>query len=133
VNTYILDTHVLLWWLFKSGRLSYRATAIIRNSRNSLLISTASAWEIGTKHRIGKLPEADSIINDLPSLLQRARIATIDITLKDALLAGTLKLDHRDPFDRMIIAQGKLRDLPIITNDQVFHDSAADLALEIIW
>ena len=129
----LLDTHVLVWWLFKSGRLSYRVTDIIRNSRNSLLISTASAWEIGTKHRIGKLPEAGSIINDLATLLQRARIGTIDITLKDALLAGTFKHDHRDPFDRMIIAQGKLRDLPIITNDQVFHNSAAELAIETIW
>ncbi len=129
MNTYILDTHVLLWWLFNDGRLSYNARDIIMNSNNVLFLSTASAWEISTKHRIGKLPEAGSIVEDLPVLLQRARVKPMEITLEDALLAGAFKHEHRDPFDRMIIAQAQLRELPILTKDPAF----VGLARKTVW
>lgn len=121
MNSYLLDTHTFLWWLFNDGRLSYNARDIIKDNDNQLFLSAASAWEIATKHRNGKLPEAESIVKDLPALLKRAHVVSLDITLEDALLAGSIKYKHRDPIDRMIFAQGQLRNFPIITNDPVFN------------
>lgn len=129
MNTYILDTHVFLWWLFNDPRLSYTARAIIKDSTNQLLISAASAWEIATKHRIGKLPEADNVVVELPAYLRRSRIKSLDITIEDSLLAGSMNHPHRDPFDRMIIAQSKIRNLPVMTNDPVFQQSAFDISV----
>ena len=129
MNTYILDTHVFLWWLFNDARLSYTAREIIQDSANDLLISAASAWEIATKHRIGKLPDAESVVHDLPSYLRRSRIQPLDITIEDSLLAGSMSHAHRDPFDRMIIAQGKIRNLPVITNDPVFQQSGFGISV----
>jgi len=111
------------------NRLSYNARDLIRNHESTLFLSTASAWEISTKHRIGKLPEADAIVDDLPGLLTRARIEPLAITLEDALLAGSMKYAHRDPFDRMIIAQARLRNIAIVTNDAAFNGFDAD----VIW
>lgn len=105
MNTYTLDTHVFLWWLFNNARLSYTAREIIQDSANDLLISAVSAWEIATKHRIGKLPEAASVVQDLPAYLQRTRIKPLDITIDDSLLGESMNHAHRDPFDRIIIAQ----------------------------
>jgi PIN domain nuclease of toxin-antitoxin system len=129
MNTYILDTHVFLWWLFNDVHLSYTAREIIKDSASNLLISTASAWEIATKHRIGKLPEAASVVQELPAYLQRARVKPLDITIEDSLLAGSMNHAHRDPFDRMIIAQGKIRNLPVITNDPVFQQSGFGISV----
>lgn len=129
MNTYILDTHVFLWWLFNDTRLSYTAREIIQDSANDLLISAASAWEIATKHRIGKLPEAESVVHDLPSYLRRSCIQPLDITIEDSLLAGSMNHAHRDPFDRMIIAQGKIRNLPVITNDPIFQQSGFGISV----
>jgi PIN domain nuclease of toxin-antitoxin system len=123
MNTYILDTRVFLWWLFNDARLSYTAREIIQDSANDLLISAASAWEIATKHRIGKLPEAESVVQSLPAYLQRTRVKPLNITIEDSLLAGSMNHAHHAPFDRMIIAQGKIRNLPVITNDLVFQQS----------
>lgn len=119
INTYILDTHVFLWWRFNDPKLSYSARSLIKDKRNDLLLSAASAREIATKHRIDKLPGADQVVTEFVTYLQRSRITPLDITIEDSLLAGTMVHEHRDPFDRMIIAQGKIRDLPIVTNDPV--------------
>ncbi len=129
MSRYLLDTHTFLWWAFNDDRLSYVARDIIRNHESVLFLSAASAWEISTKHRIGKLPEASTIVDDLPGLLRRARVEPLPITLEDALLAGSLKHEHRDPFDRMIIAQAQLRTVPIVTNDSAF----SGFAREVLW
>lgn len=129
MNAYLIDTHVLLWWLFNDSRLSYKARQLIKSRDNSIYVSAASVWEISTKHRIGKLPEAGDIVKDLPAFLVRGGIEAMEVTLQDALLAGAFEYDHRDPFDRMIMAQAKLRELPIVTNDPAFRDFADNL----IW
>ncbi len=129
MSRYLLDTHTLLWWIFNDDRLSFTARVAIKNHENLLLLSTASAWEISTKHRIGKLPEAGSIVADLPRLLRQAKIQPLPISIDDALLAGSMKQKHRDPFDRMIIAQAQLRDISIITNDSAFGSFAAN----VLW
>jgi len=116
----LLDTHVLLWWLFDDPALSQPAREMIRDPGNSVLVSAASAWEIATKHRLGRLPEAGEAVANLPALLRTARMGTLPITVWHALEAGALPGPHRDPFDRMLIAQSRLEDLPVVTADPVF-------------
>jgi len=119
--TLLLDTHALLWWIFDDQGLSSSARDAIRDPQNRVLVSSASGWEIATKHRLGKLPEAGKAVENLPALLRRARFDTLPIALEHALSAGALPGPHRDPFDRMLIAQSRLEGLPIVTNDQVFQ------------
>lgn len=117
----LLDTHVLLWWLFDDPALSRPAREVIRDPGSFVLVSAASAWEISTKHRLGKLPEAGEAVAGLPSLLRTARFETLPITVEHAMAAGSLPGPHRDPFDRMLIAQSRLEDLPVVTADPVFR------------
>ena len=116
----LLDTHVLLWWLFDDPALSQPARDAIRDPGNSVLVSAASAWEISMKHRLGKLPEAGEAVGNLPALLRSARMEALPVTVEHALAAGALPGPHRDPFDRMLIAQSRLEDLPVVTADPVF-------------
>jgi len=116
----LLDTHVLLWWLFDDPALSKRARDIIADPDNDVLVSSVAGWEISTKHRLGKLPEAEEAVRDLSALLRRARIEVLPITLEHALAAGALPGPHRDPFDRMLIAQSRLENLPLLSSDRVF-------------
>ncbi|MBW1802406.1 MAG: type II toxin-antitoxin system VapC family toxin [Deltaproteobacteria bacterium] len=120
-NTFLIDTHVLLWWLFDDPRLSDTARNTIREPANHILVSSASAWEISTKYRLGKLPHAHNAVHHLPALLRRSRMEKLSITFEHALAAGALPGPHRDPFDRMLIAQGQLEDLPIVTSDPAFN------------
>ena len=101
-SRFLLDTHVLLWWLFDDHRLTVLARSIIQNLANTILVSSASGWEISTKYRLGKLPQAEEAVNNLPSLLQRARMDALPITIEHALAAGALPGPHWDPFDRML-------------------------------
>lgn len=116
----LLDTHTLLWWLDGDRRLSRRARQTIGNDENIVLVSAASAWEIATKVRIGKLPGATDVAADIPGCLVRQEFESLDITVLHAQRAGRLPGDHRDPFDRMLIAQAQIEDLPVVTNDRVF-------------
>jgi PIN domain nuclease of toxin-antitoxin system len=117
---YLLDTHALLWWLFDDPKLSQRAREIIAKPEHEILVSAASAWEIATKHRLGKLPEAGDIVDQLPTYIQKARFTTLDVVVEHALLAGRLPGPHRDPFDRMLIAQARILNVPVVTTDPVF-------------
>lgn len=117
----LLDTHALLWWLFDDPKLPESARAVIRNADNEVLVSSASAWEIATKHRLGRLPEAEEVARELPRLLREARFSTLPITLEHALAAGGLPGPHRDPFDRMLIAQAQLEAVPVVTADVAFE------------
>ena len=129
MDGYLLDTHVLLWWLFDDPKLSGPARDIIRAPENTIIVSSASGWEIATKSRLGKLPHAADIVNNLSSLLQKARIKVLSITMTHALAAGALPGPHRDPFDRMLIAQGQIEQIPIVTSDRKFKKYSVNL----IW
>jgi PIN domain nuclease of toxin-antitoxin system len=118
----LLDTHALLWWIFDSADLPATSRAAIADADNEALVSSASGWEIATKHRLGKLPEADDVVGRLPFYLRRGRLEGLPISLEHALAAGGLPGPHRDPFDRMLIAQARLEELTVVTRDRVFRD-----------
>ena len=129
VPRFLIDTHVLLWWLFDDPKLSGRAHEVIRAPTNTILVSSATGWEIATKHRLGKLPHAGEVARNLPAMLRKSRMDVLPITMDHALTAGALPGPHRDPFDRMLIAQGQIEELPILTSDHAFKQ----YPIEIIW
>jgi PIN domain nuclease of toxin-antitoxin system len=112
---YLIDTHVLLWWLFNDSKLTAKCQDIIRNPAHRIFVSSVSAWEIATKYRIGKLPEAKQILEEYSQILQREKFIELSITSAHALRAGSLPISHRDPVDRMIMAQAELENFPVIT------------------
>jgi PIN domain nuclease of toxin-antitoxin system len=89
-SAYLLDTHVILWWLFNDPRLSRSAFSLIRDPDNTIVVSSASGWEIATKHRLGKLPDAREAVERLPELLRISRMDVLPVSLEHALRAGSL-------------------------------------------
>lgn len=118
---FLLDTHALLWWLFNDPQLSQAAREVIANPAHEILVSPASAWEISTKHRLGRLPEAEDIATRLPYYIRKAHFSVLPISLEHALKAGALPGPHKDPFDRMLIATAQLEGIPVVTVDPVFQ------------
>lgn len=119
--SYLIDTHIFLWWLFDDPKLDITCRDIIRNPDRRIFVSSVSAWEIATKYRIGKLPEAKQLVEQYSQILHQAKFIELAITSAHALRAGSLPIAHRDPFDRMIMAQVELESLPVITYDKAFH------------
>jgi len=113
--SYLIDTHVLLWWVFNDPKLCIVSRDILTNPAHKIYVSSASAWEIATKYRIGKMPEAKQLLNDYETLLKQMGFNELVVTTAHALRAGQLPIDHRDPFDRMLMAQAELESIPIIT------------------
>lgn len=126
----LLDTHALVWALTEPARLSNNARAVIASSGTALFVSAASAWEIATKHRLGKFPEADALILGYGEHLRRLGAAALPVTSRHALAAGSLTWSHRDPFDRMLAAQSVLESLPLITVDAAFDDC---VGVRVVW
>lgn len=116
--SYLLDTHTLLWWLFDDQELSRSARSIVEDRENVVFVSSASAWEIATKHRLGRLTAADQLVQDLDGWIAKAGFEELPITLRHAARAGRFPQDHRDPFDRMLAAQSLIEDLTLISLDQ---------------
>lgn len=112
---YLLGTHALLWWLVGDKRLPRRSRTEIANDDNEIFVSAASAWEIATKHRLGKFPDWDVVGTDLVRLVAEQAFVGLDISLEHAQRAGALPGAHRDP----------LR----VSNDAVFDD----YGLRRIW
>ena len=116
----LLDTHAFLWWIADSARLSEAARRTIDDDANSVFVSAASAWEITTKHRIGKLAQAEAVALDVAGSIAGQGFEELAITVDDAARSGRLPGLHRDPFDRVLIAQALVRDLAIVSVDKVF-------------
>ncbi|MBN4004513.1 MAG: type II toxin-antitoxin system VapC family toxin [Nostoc sp. LPT] len=119
--SYLIDTHILLWWLFDDPKLHTDCRDIIRNPDHRIIVSSASAWEIATKYRMGKLPEAKQLVEQYLQILHQAKFIELAITTAHALRAGSLPIAHRDPFDRMIMAQAELESLAVISYDKAFQ------------
>jgi PIN domain nuclease of toxin-antitoxin system len=118
----LLDTHAFLWWLDGDRRLSRRARALVADTNSEVLVSAASAWEITTKARLGKLPGASEVAADVAACIASQAFSALDITVVHAQRAGGLAGGHRDPFDRMLIAQSQCEGLPLVSNDPIFDD-----------
>jgi PIN domain nuclease of toxin-antitoxin system len=116
----LIDTHVLLWSALEPARLSSRARSLLASLDTEVLVSAASAWEIATKVRIGKLPGAEAFAADLNTRIKRIGFLGLAVTLEHGQRAGLLPGTHKDPFDRMLIAQAQAENLPLISNERIF-------------
>ena len=116
----LLDTHAFLWWLEGSVRLSEPAQKAILDDDTEVFVSAVSAWEITTKHRIGKLPGAAMVAADVSTHVASQGFTELPITLAHGQAAGALSGPHRDPFDRMLIAQAMLERLVLVSNEELF-------------
>ncbi len=116
----LLDTHTFLWWVIDDERLSQAARRAIADDENDVLISAASAWEITTKHRIGKLPAAEALADDIVGKIALEGFGELSISVDDAARAGALPGPLRDPFDRMLIAQALSRNHIVISSESLF-------------
>lgn len=126
---FLLDTHTLLFWLYDDARLTKRVREIVGDSTNRILVSSASAWEISTKHRLGKLPGALELARDISGWVQRAGFLELPVTIPHAQRAGSWPQTHRDPFDRMLAAQSALEELPLLSDDPRLED----FGIRLVW
>lgn len=126
----MLDTHVLLWALTAPARLSGEVRDALTDRSTELFVSAASAWEIATKQRLGKLPQAEVLTRAYQQHLARLRATSISITDQHSLLAGSMEWPHRDPFDRMIAAQCMTESIPLATADEAFKTL---VGVHVIW
>jgi PIN domain nuclease of toxin-antitoxin system len=122
----LLDTHALLWALLEPNRLPPRVAGLVRDPSNVLYVSAASAWEIATKYRIGKLPGAAAVVAGYAAHLATLRADELPIRASHALRAGSFAAEHRDPFDRVLAAQSLLEGIPLVTDDPAFSAFGVD-------
>ena len=120
----LLDTHALLWWLAGDQSLSDVAREAIADADNEVFVSAASAWEIATKYRLGRLPGAAVIAADIASAVASQDFIELPINIRDGQTAGGLPAIHKDPFDRMLIAQALTADMAIVSNETLFDGYA---------
>ena len=120
MKLHLLDTHALLWWFADDPALPAQAEALIDDPGNTVLVSAASAWEVCTKVRIGRLPTGQALCEDFTGYLERFHFTPLAISVAHGRLAGRLAGDHKDPFDRMLAAQALIESVPLLTNDPAF-------------
>ncbi|MCY4272808.1 MAG: type II toxin-antitoxin system VapC family toxin [bacterium] len=125
----LLDTHALLWWWTEHPSLSDKAEVALRDSGNNIFASAASAWEIATKFRIGRLPEYPDAVLRFNELVMDASMRHLPVTYQHGLRAGSYLADHRDPFDRILAAQAELESLVLVTRDPAFQD----FPVRVLW
>jgi PIN domain nuclease of toxin-antitoxin system len=118
----LLDAHALLWWLGDNAELGSQARAAIADPLNDVLVSAAIVWEIEIKRALGKLEAPDGLVD----ALEPAGLGSLPITLRDAENAARLPDHHRDPFDRMLVAQAQRLEAVLVTRDDVFSAYGVD-------
>ena len=125
----LLDTHALLWWLAGDPALSETAAQLISDPANTMLVSAASAWEVATKVRIGRLPTAVQLVADFEHWLKREGFEPLAVSVDHGIRAGQLPGPHKDPFDRMLIAQALAENIPLVSNETIFDS----FAMRRVW
>ena len=116
----LLDTHALIWWMTGDDSLSRVARAAILDNRNTVVVSAASAWEMATKVRLGRLPITSDVMRDFSDYLVQSQFLDLPITVEQGIRAGSLPGPLRDRFDRMLIAQAQSESLSIVSNETIF-------------
>jgi len=125
----LLDTHVLIWWLEGSEGLSPRARDAISDEANSIAVSAASAMEVATKFRLGKLPGAALLAQDFEAIVAAQGFTELAISVHHARLAGEMNIAHKDPFDRFLIAQVQAESMVLVSNQALFDS----FAIQRLW
>jgi PIN domain nuclease of toxin-antitoxin system len=113
----LLDTHTLIWWLTGDSSLPASARRLIASRNHDILVSTVSAWEISTKVRLGRLNTATDLARDFSAYLAQERFESLSISIEHGIRAGSLPGSHKDPFDRVLVAQAQMENLAIVSND----------------
>ncbi len=116
----LLDTHAFVWAVSAPAELSGRARQLVEDPSNELFVSAASAWEISTKHRLGKFSQAEPIIEGFSFAIDRLRSTELPIGVEHAIVAGRFDQPHRDPFDRMLAAQAVIEGAALVSRDAAF-------------
>jgi PIN domain nuclease of toxin-antitoxin system len=116
----LLDSYTLLWWVLDLKDLSRKARRAIADNNNEVFVSAATAWEIAIKFRIGRLPEAESFVHSFRANLRKLGFSELPISIEHAQRAGLLPGEHKDPFDRMLIAQAQTEGLLLVSNEKLF-------------
>lgn len=114
----LLDTHVLIWWFSEPSRLSAKAISALTNQSNTILISAAVAWELAIKVNLGKV-DALPLVTELATHAVQEGFAELPVSIGQAVRAGLLPRHHRDPFDRLLVAQAQDLNVPIVSADLV--------------
>ncbi len=125
----LLDTHTFLWAVADPGQLPAPVRALLEDSDNELLVSAASAWEIATKHRLGKLDGAALLVDNYAQAITGLAATELAVTSAHALKAGSYPQPHRDPFDRMLAAQAEIEGVPLLSRDPALHA----FGVEVLW
>ena len=125
----LLDTHALIWWLAGDAALSVPARAAIDDAANSVMVSAASAMEISTKFRLGKLTMAALLARDFEAIIAAQGFTELPISIRHARLAGEMNIAHKDPFDRLLIAQAQADGLVLVSNEALFDG----FAVQRLW
>lgn len=120
----LLDTHVLIWWLAGDEALSRRAREAIADEDNAVAVSAASAMEVATKFRIGKLTDAALLAQVFETIIAEQDFAELAISVHHARIAGEMNIAHKDPFDRLLIAQAQAEDMVLVSNEALFDGFA---------
>jgi PIN domain nuclease of toxin-antitoxin system len=117
----LLDTHALVWWMLESSRLSKRAAEILGGTESQILVSAVVAWEIAIKVNAGKI-QPSSLVERLEEAVTGQAFLELPISIDHAIRAGLLPLHHRDPFDRLLVAQAQSLKLPILSADKALDE-----------
>lgn len=125
----LLDTHALIWWLAGDDGLSSSARDAIADETNDVMVSAASAMEVATKFRIGKLDGAAMLAREFEAIIASQGFGELPISVHHARLAGEMNIAHKDPFDRFLIAQAQAENLILVSNEALFDT----FAVQRLW
>ena len=117
---FLLDTHALIWWMTENPSLPESVRRLLVDKRNTVVVSAASAWEMATKVRLGRLPAAADITRNFQDYMTQSGFESLPVSAAHGIRAGLLPGPQRDPFDRMLIAQAQAEDLTLVSNEVVF-------------
>ncbi len=127
---YLLDTHTFVWAVSDVTELTPKVIAVLSDSTSEVFVSSASAWEMSIKHRSGKFPEASLILPDFYKTLAKARFLELMISSEHGIAAGDLAWNHKDPFDRVLVAQAQLEGCILLTSDSIIAQSGL---VDVLW